>query len=143
MYSTPLVSGGLTFVTTGNSPLSEPPTILKLKTPSCWVTITTSLSSLAQWPGPSLSEWLDLMDELLESRGKENELFSAAFFRDESEILLGVIGRLRLFFNMFSPSLYSLLSITSENHGLINDRAVLRADVFWNVRYFPGRHCSL
>ena len=48
LYSTPLVSGGITSVMMGKSPWSLPPAIRKLKTPSFLATSVTSFSSRDQ-----------------------------------------------------------------------------------------------
>ncbi len=72
LYSTPRVSGGRTSAMTGNSPLSLPPTMRKLKMPSCDVTTVTSRTSRDQWIvanfGPNGGTAVRLI-ELAEDRG--------------------------------------------------------------------------
>ena len=98
LYSTPLVSGGITSLITGNSPWSLPPTIRKLKSPSLAVTRVTSFISLDQCEGFStmglrVREW----DEDLRSISL---LLLLLLLRLLALWRLGVIGRLRLCLNI-------------------------------------------
>ena len=67
VYSTPLVSGGITSDITGNSPWSLPPTIRKLNTPSLAVIKVTSFTSLDQWLGFNTIGLLVTLEDLLSS----------------------------------------------------------------------------
>lgn len=120
-YSTPRVSGGSTSATTGNSPLSLPPTIRKLKIPSWDVTTVTSLTSLDQWaaaalgPPPSELRLIEFAEDRGDFRSAGDRFVAAAAADDEetggagdtvvlllSLYLLGVVGLFRCF-NMVTP----------------------------------------
>jgi hypothetical protein len=125
-YSTPRVSGGKTSAMTGNSPLSLPPTMRKLKMPSCDVTTVTSRTSRDQWIvasfGPNGGTAVRLI-ELAEDRGDLRSFGDrladmgppaeatawagvAAAVLLLSMYLLGVVGRFRCFNMMETATLY-------------------------------------
>ena len=113
LYSTPRVSGGNTSAITGNSPLSLPPTMRKLKMPSGDVTTVISLTSLDQWwlvaLGPMGLRLSEVADDRGDLRSPGDRLADVGGAADDavgagdgamlllSLYLLGVVGLLRCF----------------------------------------------